>query len=117
MLFHNVLEPYGDIKEGQERCLACFENRLNKCYQFAHENHYDYFGTVMTISRYKNAQQINQIGERLSQKYQPTKWLFADFKKNNGYEDSLLIIREQKMYLQEYCGCFYSYSKKLGKLK
>ena len=64
----------------------------------------------MTISRYKNAQDINKIGERLQNDYQPVKWLYADFKKNNGYEKSLEIIKEHEMYFQEYCGCKYSYA-------
>ena len=65
----------------------------------------------MTISRYKNAKDINQIGFELEKVYGPTKWLPADFKKNNGYEDSLTIIRNHNMYFQEYCGCIFSYKK------
>lgn len=71
----------------------------------------------MTISRYKNAQDINRIGSELSELYSPVKWLFADFKKNDGYEKSLVIIKDHNMYFQEYCGCIYSYKKYLEKLK
>ena len=78
-------------------------------YKYAVENGFDYFGTVMTISRYKNAQDINKIGEELQQLYPTVKWLYADFKKNDGYEKSLIIIKEHEMYFQEYCGCKYSY--------
>ena len=63
----------------------------------------------MTVSRYKNAQDINKIGHELEKKFSPVKWLDADFKKNNGYEQSLEIIKEHEMYFQEYCGCIYSY--------
>lgn len=107
------LEKYGDMPEGHERCRVCFRKRLSRGYEYAETKGFDYYGTVMTISRYKNAQDINQIGEELEKSHRHTKWLYADFKKDNGYEKSLLIIQENEMYLQEYCGCIYSYQSYL----
>lgn len=111
------LEPLKDLPEGHERCRVCFRKRLSEGFAYASEHSFDYFGTVMTISRYKNAQDINKIGHELEKQYTNTKWLDADFKKNNGYENSLLIIKEKGMYLQDYCGCEYSYFKRIGKEK
>ena len=111
------LEPYADDYEGHERCKICFRKRLSFGYQYAYEHGFDYFGTVMTISRYKNAQVINKIGLELEQKYPTVKWLAADFKKNDGYNKSLKIVREHEMYFQEYCGCKYSYNAYQDKLK
>lgn len=107
--YNKDLEPRATDKEGHERCRICFKKRLEEGFKYASENKFDYYGTVMTISRYKNAQDINVIGEELSKHYPTIKWLYADFKKNNGYEKSLLIIKEHHMYLQEYCGCKYSF--------
>ena len=115
--YNKILEPYKDQPEGSIRCQKCFEARLEYGFRYASEHNFDYFGTVMTISRYKNSQVINRIGESLEQKYPNVKWLFADFKKNNGYEKSLKIVREHEMYFQEYCGCIYSYQKYLEKVK
>lgn len=109
------LEPFAEEKEGRNRCRLCFTKRLSEGFKYAAENGYDYYGTVMTISRYKNAQDINTIGENLEKVYPTTKWLYADFKKNNGYENSLIIIRNHEMYFQEYCGCKYSYQAYLKK--
>ena len=103
------LEPYAEDKEGHNRCRVCFKKRLLEGFIYASEHHFDYYGTVMTISRYKNAQDINKIGEELQKSYPTVKWLYADFKKNNGYEKSLIIIKNHEMYFQEYCGCKYSY--------
>ncbi|MCQ2815259.1 MAG: epoxyqueuosine reductase QueH [Bacilli bacterium] len=114
--YNKDLESYADDKEGHERCRICFRKRLETGFKYAKDNGFDYFGTVMTISRYKNAKDINTIGEELEKKYSPIKWLDADFKKNNGYEKSLLIIEKEKMYFQEYCGCVYSYKKYIEKL-
>ena len=109
------LEPRKDDKEGHERCRICFRKRLKEGFEYAAKNGYEYYGTVMTISRYKNAQDINKIGETLQKDYPTVKWLYADFKKNNGYEKSLILIKEHEMYFQEYCGCKYSYEAYLKK--
>lgn len=105
------LKPYADMPEGRERCRICFRKRLQEGFEYAAKNGYEFFGTVMTISRYKNAQDINTIGHDLNKFYPGVKWLDADFKKNNGYENSLQIIRDHEMYLQEYCGCEFSYKQ------
>lgn len=109
------LEPRRDDKEGHERCRICFRKRLKEGFEYAAKNGFEYYGTVMTISRYKNAQDINKIGETLQKDYPTVKWLYADFKKNNGYEKSLILIKEHEMYFQEYCGCKYSYEAYLKK--
>ena len=111
------LEPRASDKEGHERCRICFRKRLREGFEYASKNGYEYFGTVMTISRYKNAQDINKIGEQLALDYPTVKWLYADFKKNDGYEKSLIIIKEHEMYFQEYCGCKYSYEAYQNKHK
>lgn len=113
--FHHILEPYKDLKEGYERCRVCFKTRFIQGFEYAYKNGFEYFGTVMTISRYKNAQDINKIGEKIQENYPTVKWLYADFKKNNGYEDSLIICKDFNLYFQEYCGCKYSYLAYLKK--
>ncbi len=115
--YNKSLEARKDDPEGHERCRICFKKRFEEGMQICKKMNIEYFGSVMTISRYKNAQDINKIGEELAIKYAPVKWLYADFKKNNGYEDSLLIIKKENMYFQEYCGCVYSYKKYLAKLE
>ena len=109
------LEPYKDLPEGHERCRVCFRKRLRVGFEYAKANNFEFYGTVMTISRYKNAQDINKIGYELESEFSPVKWLPADFKKNDGYEKSLKIISKHNMYFQEYCGCLYSYEKYLKK--
>ena len=105
------LKPYADMPEGRERCRICFKKRLKQLFEIASKNGFDYACTVMSISRYKNSRDLNKIGEDLAKEYPSVKWLYSDFKKENGYEDSLLIIREHEMYFQEYCGCEFSYKK------
>lgn len=115
--YNQDLEPRATDKEGHERCRICFRKRLREGFEYASKNGFEYFGTVMTISRYKNAQDINKIGENLAKDYPTVKWLYADFKKNDGYEKSLIIIKKHEMYFQEYCGCKYSFEAYQNKHK
>lgn len=96
------LEP-----ERGKRCTICFNLRLEKTAQLAKEKHYDYFGTTLTVSPYKNSNLINQIGKDLEQKYN-LKWLPSDFKKKDGYKQSIQLSHKYNLYRQNYCGCIYS---------
>lgn len=114
--YTSKLEPLKDQKEGQDRCKLCYALRMDQAYSYANEKGFDYFSTVMTISRQKNSQILNQIGLNLSKKYQ-TKYFFSDFKKKKGIDRSLEIRKEYNLYNQEYCGCIYSYQKYLEENK
>ena len=93
--------------ERGKRCTKCFNLRLEKTAKIAKENNYDYFGTTLTVSPYKNAKLLNEIGKHLEEKYK-VKYLYSDFKKNNGYKRSIELSNKYKLYRQNYCGCIYS---------
>lgn len=97
--------------EGGIRCHKCYFLRMEKTAMLAKKYNYDYFTTTLSISPYKNAQVLNRIGEVLEEKYQ-IKYLYADFKKKEGYKRSIELSKEYNLYRQEYCGCKYSLSKK-----
>ncbi len=94
-------------KEGGPRCLKCYRLRLLKTALKAGELHFDYFGTSLTVSPYKNAQALNQIGEELQKKFN-VKYLYSDFKKRNGYKRSIELSKDYHLYRQDYCGCSFS---------
>ena len=71
------------------------------------DNNFDYFSTTLSISPYKNAQALNEIGKELSDKF-GISYLFSDFKKKNGYKRSIELSSIFKLYRQDYCGCIYS---------
>ena len=96
------LEP-----ERGNRCSVCFNLRLEKTAMKAQELGYDYFGTTLTVSPYKNSNLINEIGLDLSSKYN-IEYLISDFKKKNGYKRSIELSSDYNLYRQDYCGCKYS---------
>lgn len=94
-------------KEGGARCLKCFRLRLEKTARLAKINNFDYFCTTLTVSPYKNSQVINNIGKELMDMYN-VKWLYSDFKKEEGYKHSIILSKQYNLYRQDYCGCIYS---------
>ena len=70
----------------------------------------NYFTTTLTISPLKNAQLINQIGNRIGEEM-GIAFLPSDFKKNNGYLRSIELSKEYNLYRQDYCGCDFSKRK------
>lgn len=106
-LYNEKVKGYESCKERGERCTICFDLRLQKTALLAKENNYDYFCTTLSVSPYKNSKLINEIGERLEKEYN-VKWLYSDFKKDNGYKNSIELSKKYGLYRQDYCGCIYS---------
>ena len=93
--------------EGGKRCLACFAMRLNRTAERAREAGFEYFTTTLSVSPHKNAENLNRIGEEAGRRA-GVKYLYADFKKKNGYLRSLQLSEAYGLYRQNYCGCLYS---------
>ena len=108
--YHELVKGLEDCKEGGNRCFKCYRMRLEYTAIKAKELNYDYFGTTLTVSPYKNSQKLNEIGEELEKIYN-IKYLYSDFKKNNGYKHSIEMSKEYNLYRQNYCGCIYSQRK------
>ena len=106
-IYNEVIKGLENEPERGSRCTKCFYLRLNKTGEIAKKNNFEYFGTTLTVSPYKNARLLNEIGEDISKKYD-IKWLYSDFKKNDGYKKSIELSKKYDLYRQDYCGCIYS---------
>ena len=113
--FHKKLSLANDGREGGERCKKCFQLRMDEAYEYALKHDFDYFTTVMTISRHKDSIVLNRIGEDLNKKYNSEMYFFSNFKKKDGLLKSKEIIDTYDMYRQEYCGCAFSYKDYLNR--
>lgn len=105
--FYALAKGLEELPEGGERCYRCYELRLRETAREARENGFDYFTTTLSISPYKNAAKLNEIGGRLGEEY-GVPYLFSDFKKKGGYQRSIQLSREYGLYRQAYCGCVFS---------
>ena len=70
--------------EGGARCTECFRLRLRE-----------------------TAKQAKEIGLSLGEEY-GVKFLPSDFKKKEGYKESIRLSKAYDLYRQDYCGCVYS---------
>ena len=93
--------------EGGKRCERCFALRLKETAEFAKNNHYDIFGTTLTVSPHKNADLINSLGLEIARELN-IDYLVADFKKRDGFKRSIILSKANNLYRQNYCGCVYS---------
>ncbi len=104
--FERIAKGLEQEPERGKRCYACYALRLNETAERA-AGKFDYFATTLTLSPYKNAEWLNEIGERAGNKY-GVKYLFSDFKKGGGYYRSTELSKEYGLYRQDFCGCRFS---------
>jgi len=109
-LYNKLVKGLENEPERGKRCNVCFKLRLEKTAIIAKENNFEYFGSTLSVSPYKSASLLNDIGYELENKYK-IKWLYADFKKGDGYKRSIELSKEYGLYRQDYCGCIYSKRK------
>lgn len=105
--FFHISKGLEEEREGGERCFKCYELRLREAAKKAKELNFDYFTTVLSISPHKNAEKINEIGNKLSEEFN-IEFLNSDFKKKNGFKRSIELSSQYNLYRQDYCGCIYS---------
>ncbi len=106
-LYHEKVKGLENEPERGSRCGVCFNLRLEKTAEIAKKKGFDYFGTTLTVSPYKNSNLLNEIGKSLEEKYD-VKFLYSDFKKKDGYKHSIELAKKYNLYRQDYCGCIYS---------
>ena len=109
-LYEETIKGLENEPERGVRCIKCFNLRLEQTVKMAKENKFDYFGTTLSVSPYKNSTILNEIGENLSNKY-GIPYLYSDFKKKEGYKRSIELSKIYNLYRQDYCGCKYSKKK------
>lgn len=90
--------------ERGRRCDVCFALRLCKIAQYAKENGYTSFSSVLGISRYKDFDQVHRAAMKAQQQtgipYDTTNW-----RKKGGEQLRAAMEKELNLYRQRYCGC------------
>lgn len=104
--FSEAAQGLEDCREGGLRCMRCYFLRLKKTAVRAAADGFDFFSSTLSVSPLKKAEKINRIGNYLSK--ESCRWLPSDFKKRNGYLDSITLSKRFGLYRQDYCGCAYS---------
>ena len=110
-------EAFAAMSQGLEnepergaRCYRCYALRLEETAKKAKALHIEYFATTLTLSPLKNVEWLNEIGQKVGDRYGLT-YLYSDFKKQGGYLRSLELSKEYGLYRQDFCGCSFSKRK------
>jgi predicted adenine nucleotide alpha hydrolase (AANH) superfamily ATPase len=80
---------------------------MDKTAKTAKAHGFAYFATTLTLSPHKNAEWLNELGEKAGERY-GVAYLYSDFKKQGGYYRSIDLSKEYGLYRQDFCGCKYS---------
>lgn len=88
--------------EHGKRCLLCFEYNLRRASEVCQGLGIRYFTTTLTVSRFKNSRAIFDVGKTFPGFQE------IDFKKKDGFAESVRMSREMGLYRQSYCGCEFS---------
>ncbi|MBE8162610.1 MAG: epoxyqueuosine reductase QueH [Bdellovibrionaceae bacterium] len=90
------------------RCSVCFDMRFEKTAQYAVANGFSVYTSSLSISRWKDYNQINDSGHRVAAKYEGLSFWDFNWRKKGGAQRMLEISKKENFYKQEYCGCSYS---------
>ena len=104
-VYLDAVKEYSHLKEGSMRCYKCYEFRLKLLSKYASVNNFDFYSTVMSVSPYKSSKWINELGLLYQDK---SIFLYSNFKKENGYKESIRLSKEYGLYRQDWCGCEFS---------
>lgn len=110
--YYDAVKGLEHLGERSERCYECYKLRMEKSVRMAKEKGFEYFTTTLSLSPYKVSKWVNEIGYALEEKY-GVKYLYSNFKKENGYQDSIRLSEEYCLYRQNYCGCVYSMQERM----
>jgi len=104
-----LLGMHAGEPEGGERCELCYMMRLESAAQKAAELGLDCFATTLTISPHKNHGLINSLGAAAAARW-GVDYVPTNFKKRDGFKESVKLSGEMGLYRQRYCGCAWSRS-------
>ena len=105
--YYDAVKGLEGEPEGGLRCAECFKLRLLATAKYAKEHGYDVFTTTMSVSPHKDFELLNKIGKVVSDEV-GVDYLWANFKKKDGYLKSIRNSQKYGLYRQNYCGCVFS---------
>ncbi len=111
------LDSWLEATKGQEsepekgaRCLTCFDERLTKSAKVAKERGFKRFTTTLLMSPKKSFDQL-KLEAKKAESETGLEFVFADFRKKSGTQEQFKMAKDEKLYMQDYCGCLYALTR------
>ncbi|MCX2717074.1 epoxyqueuosine reductase QueH [Helicobacter sp. MIT 21-1697] len=99
-----------EAPEKGERCVKCFDMRLEKTAQMAHTMSIESFTSTLLSSPLKEQQILFAQGEQIAQHY-GLYFIKVDVRSNGGTQAQSQLANKDRLYRQTYCGCQFALSK------
>lgn len=93
--------------EKGKRCEICFDERLDQTAKKALELRISSFTTTLLTSPKKSLEKIQQEGNSIADKYD-LEFIHVDYRKGGGTQKQFQLAKEDQLYKQNYCGCFFA---------
>ena len=103
-----VARGYESEPERGARCARCFRFSLAQAADYARAHGLDAFTTSLTVSPHKVSAAVFAAGEAVAAAGGSPSFLAEDFKKRDGFKESVRRTAELGLYRQSYCGCEFS---------
>ena len=100
----SVAKGFEREPERGARCARCFRYSLTRAAKLREAYGCDAFTTSLTVSPHKSSPTLFAVGKEVDGEH----FLSIDFKKKDGFLDSLRRAAEYGLYRQDYCGCEFS---------
>ena len=101
------------LHEQDNRCMLCWELRLNKTAEYASKNGFNGFTSTLFISPYQDHEQMRKIAQSAAERHSVI-FSYEDFR--SGFRESHQASKQLGLYHQKYCGCIYSEREQLEKV-
>ncbi|MFP4417773.1 MAG: epoxyqueuosine reductase QueH [Fibrobacterota bacterium] len=103
-LWEEAVSGLEHTPEGGLRCEQCFLLRLRQTARFCRSIGWSHFTTVMSISPHKKISMLNETGKVAAKEYGVIYEPY-NFKKKDGFLNSIKHSKALGLYRQDYCGC------------
>ena len=90
----------------EQRCQFCYDLRLGRVAQWAHDSDCDFVVTTLSISPWQNLEAINRAGDKAVSNFSDLHFAHRDFR--IYYRNAQKRVRALGIYCQNYCGCLPS---------
>lgn len=106
----NITKGFEDEPEKGARCSICFDDRLQKSAMMAKKMGIQSFTTTLLMSPKKSLEQLKKEAKEAEKLYN-IEFVWVDYRKHGGTQEQFKLAKEDRLYMQDYCGCIYALSK------
>ena len=102
-----LVRGFENEPEKGERCAICFDRRFEVTAQKAADMGERTFTSTLLTSPKKSLEQLKYSGDTLAKKFNIA-FIAPDYRKASGTQEQNIMAKEDALYRQDYCGCFFA---------